>query len=234
MTEEELDDLAARGTDEEKRAVAKHPNASLQTLLSLAREGIAEDVDQNPMLLLYVEAGSSEAIKILERVAEQTNRKERLGELATSLWMDVRRGVARNTNSAPSILMFLSEDENWTVRHDVARNMNTPPDILVLLAKDTIKDVRRCVADNANTPVDTLVFLAEDDDNVRCGVASNASTPPAILAILAEDKMWTVRRNVAMNRNTPPSALTFLSMAEDLGVRSQAKTTLAKLERLIP
>ncbi len=65
LSEEELAELAYNGTDEEMRAVAMHPNASLNTLLLLAEKGFAQDVDQNPLLILHVEGASYEAIDLL-------------------------------------------------------------------------------------------------------------------------------------------------------------------------
>lgn len=45
LSEEDLAKLAEKGTFEEKRAVARHPNTSLQTLLLLSQDGFVEDVN---------------------------------------------------------------------------------------------------------------------------------------------------------------------------------------------
>ncbi len=232
MTEEELGVLAKHGTDEEKRAVARHPNASLETLLALAIEGFALDVDQNPMFLFYVEDGASTAIRILETVAEQTTKEERLRELTAFSSSDVRRAVAMNPNTPPDSLLQLAKDEVWKVRHDVAYNANTHPGTLLILAKDIVEDVRRRVADNSNTPVAILIELSKDDNFVRVGVAMNANTPPTILATLAENKASTVRRGVAMNKNTPMEILSMLAMDSIGVVRGKAKESLDTLKEV--
>ncbi len=167
LTEEELASLAEEGTDDEMQAVALHPNASLQTLSYLARRGFAKDVDQNPLLPLYIEMGSDEVVWILENVAEQTQRGERLEELATSSWNDVRSGVARNTKTPTTTLSLLAKDPERVVRRGVATNANTPQATLSLLAKDQDMDVRRRVASNStNTSPETLSILAKDKEDV--------------------------------------------------------------------
>lgn len=56
LTEQDLDKLVNDGgSDEVRRAVARHPNTSLETLRYLAINGFAEEVDQNPLFLIYVE-----------------------------------------------------------------------------------------------------------------------------------------------------------------------------------
>ncbi len=196
LTEEELASLAEEGTDDEMQAVARHPNASLQTLNYLARRGFAKDVDQNPLLPLYIEMGSDEVVWILENVAEQTQRGERLEELATSIWNDVRSGVARNTKTPTTTLSLLAKDPERVVRRGVATNVNTPQATLSLLAKDQDEYLRRGVATNANTPQATLSLLAKDQDmDVRRRVASNSTnTSPETLSILAKDKEDVVRK----------------------------------------
>ena len=161
LTEEQLAKLARVGTDEEKRAVAKHPNASLQTLLYLSKIDFADDVDRNPLLPLYIESGFDDIVKILEKIAEQTQRGERLEELASSIWNDVRFGVANNESTSPATLFLLAKDKEKDVRTAVASNESTPPDILSLLAKDPEEDVRRGVARNKSTSTDTLTLLAK-------------------------------------------------------------------------
>ncbi len=135
LSEGELHLLAHRSC-EQRRAVARHPNANLRTLLLLAKDGFAQEVDQNPMLLLHIEAGSDEVIKILENIAKQTQQGERLTELASLIWNDVRRGVADNKSTPPATLSLLAKDQDDEVRGRVARNPRTPPEILSLLAKD--------------------------------------------------------------------------------------------------
>ena len=143
LTEEQLAKLARVGTDEEKRAVAKHPNASLQTLLYLSKIDFADDVDRNPLLPLYSESGFDDIVKILEKIAEQTQRGERLEELASSIWNDVRFGVANNESTSPATFSLLAKDKEEVVRRAVAWNSGTPPDKISILAKDKSREVSR-------------------------------------------------------------------------------------------
>lgn len=196
LTEEELASLAKEGTDDERQAVARHPNASLQTLSYLARRGFAEDVDQNPLLPLYIEVGSDEVVSILATIAEQTQRGERLEELATSIWNDVRSGVARNAKTPTTTLSILAKDPDENVRRGVANNVSTSTDTIILLAKDPDEEVRRGVVWHDSTPPATLSILAKDQDEyIRNRVASNCRTSPETLAILAKDKSRNVSRS---------------------------------------
>ncbi len=175
LTEEALDKLAVSGTGEERRAVAKHPNAHLKTLLYLARIGFAQDVDQNPLLILHVEGASYEAIDLLTEIAQQTDRQERLEELSMSSWYDVRFIVARNERSSETALGRLSKDETYEVRNGVAANKSTPTDILSILATDRRASVRLFVAKNlGKVSRDILVRLSEDDLNYVSQAAKNA------------------------------------------------------------
>ncbi len=196
LTEEQLANLSVRGTDEEKRAVAMHPNASLETLLYLSKIDFADDVDRNPLLPLYIESGFDDIVKILEKIAEQTQRGERLEELASSVWLDVRYGVAMNANTTPATLSFLANDKEMYVRRGVAENESTHPTTLSFLAKDQKDYVRRGVASNANTHPTTLSILAKDLDEYVClRVAENANTPKTTLSLLAKDKSRAVSRS---------------------------------------
>jgi hypothetical protein len=114
LTEEELDKLAKEGTNDEKCAAARHPNASLQTLLSLAKI-YYDEVDQNPLLPLYIEVGSEEAIMILVYIARYTARDNRLYELAMSIWPKVRCEVAWNESTPVELRQILTKDKNSDV-----------------------------------------------------------------------------------------------------------------------
>ncbi len=168
MTEEELDRLATDGTQEEMRAVAMHPNSSLQSLRYLASIGFAEDVDQNPLMLLHIEIGSQDVIRILENIAEQTNRAERLTELSSSDSIQIRRAVAWNKNTPSKELAILAKEKHQPIRLGVAGNEGSSPDTLAVLAMDNDKNVRWRVANNVYTKPEVLNFLVNDkDQNVR-------------------------------------------------------------------
>ncbi len=165
LTEQDLDNLVNSGGLEERRAVAKHPNTSLYTLRYLAQTGLVEDVDQNPLLPFYVEAGDSEAIAILVLLAKHTKAPERLEELSCSVWDTVRIRVAKNKNTSEATLDRLANDKDNFVRRDVAFNEKTAPYTLARLAKDSVWTVRDCVAKNMNTPMAALVELSKDNDS---------------------------------------------------------------------
>jgi hypothetical protein len=230
LSEEDLAKLAKNATDEQKRAVAKHPNTSLETLLLLSQDGFFEEVDQNPLLPLHIEVGSEDAVSILVSIADQTNRAERLTELASSIWNYVRSEVAMNTSTPPDVLELLAKDSNDTVRRGVAMNYVTPSDILFSLAHDEDWYVRFRVSENTNTPPNILVILAKDSNiSVRLGVSKNLHTPPDTLAMLAKDVEKYVRLGVAENVNTPPDALSHLT--KDAYAGKEAKATLANIKR---
>lgn len=163
LTEDELDKLAAFGTDEEKRAVARHPNASLQTLLYLAHEGFVDEIDQNPLIIFHFENGSFDAVILLQIIADKTNRPERLQELACSNFVHVRKNVAWNRNTPRTSLSMLANDENTCVRYGIACNINTPKDVLSVLAEDKDESIRHAVAKNASAPIGTLTLLSKCD-----------------------------------------------------------------------
>ncbi len=172
MTEEELDELASKGTNEDKRAVAVHPNTSLKTLRYLSQIGFFDEVDQNPLILLHIESGSAfDVAHILVNIADKTKRPERLEELASSNWVDVRRNVSWNDNAPPQCLVMLAKDENLDVRYGVARNRSTPPDTLSVLAKDQDDQVVLAVAKNVNTPLATLTLLTKHESRDVCDAA---------------------------------------------------------------
>lgn len=208
LTEEEMDALAEEGTEEEKRAIAMHPNASIEALYSLAQQGFADYVDKNPLLIFHEESGSFRAPQIISMIAIQTEDVDRLVELSAHNSKDVRHAVACNSRTPKQIIALLSKDSDNFVRAGVAMNESAPPKILSLLAKDRDPNVRFHIATNANTPVDVLSRLAKDrDGHVRRKIASNERTPRVELSILAKDQDDNVRYGVAGNVNTPQSAL---------------------------
>ncbi len=234
LTEEELAKLAKDGSNEEKSAVARHPNTSLETLLTLAEGMFAEEVDQNPMLPLYVETGSEDAIEILAKVAEQTRQKERLDELASSVWAKVRFYVAKNKKTNPRTLHLLAQDKDAEVRIAVSHNDNTEKESLVLLAND--EDAARVgAARNRNTPPESIEKLAKDRDRyVRRIVAMNDFTPASVLTMLAKDRHWDVRIAVASNSSTPLDTLKQLSKDADEKIRENATSTYKKVKNGTP
>jgi hypothetical protein len=164
LTEEELEKLARVGTDEQRRAVAMHPSASLQTLDYLSCENFHDEVYQNPLLLFHIEGASIDVIRMLERIAKKTNSSERLEELSCSIWVEVRVSVAWNENTTQLTLARLAKDKHRYVRYGVAQNPNTSIADLYLLSKDKLESVRCTLSRNVNTPLSILTLLAKCDN----------------------------------------------------------------------
>jgi 3-methyladenine DNA glycosylase AlkC len=177
MTEEELEKLASVGTEEQKRVVARNPNTRPATLLALAEEGFAGDVDENPMFILYVEGDQEEAIQVLPLVAKQTKRVERLEALASYPSEKVRRRVAENEMTPVATLKRLAMDKDPDVREGVARNKNTDVDTLDILSKDKSAFVRGSVAENTNTTEAALGTLRNDKfQDIRADAEKNLAS----------------------------------------------------------
>jgi hypothetical protein len=146
LSEEDLTRISWDGTDDEKRAVARHPNTNVHTLLFLARKGFVEEADQNPLMLLHVEAGSPDVVLLLVEIASKTTRPERLEELASSPWVAVRSRAAWNKHMPPAMLAILGK-EHSEVLYAVAGNVNTPMDTLTLLSRSKDYVVRKYAND---------------------------------------------------------------------------------------
>lgn len=146
-----------------------------------------------------------------------------------SSW-EVRREVAKNSNTTTDTLSKLANDSNLIVRRFAARNKNTSPNVLRNLANLSdsntsitsninIEDIHSEVARNENTPVDALETLAGNSSpNVRKTVAHNKNTPVSILRSLASDDYNRVRAEVAENENTPADVLEALANDNDIDV----------------
>lgn len=228
ITEEEIWRLNQEGTNDEKIALALHLNTPLDILAGLSWDGFAEEVDQNPMFLLYLEQGSSEALIILENVAKQTPRSERLRELSTSPFHNVRMEVASNVHTPTEVLFLLSKDENNFVRCRVAFNKNTPREAVLNLINDGDDDIRWRIASHPHAPVDALELLSKDPIwRVRQSVAGHVNTPSAVLDKLANDEYGAVQMNVAKNKSTAISTLVRLTRDPDLFLQAVAQQQLS-------
>jgi hypothetical protein len=143
----------------------------------------------------------------------------------SSLSLEEKKDLAKNTNTPPEVLDCLAGDENWYVRDLVARNPNTHPKTLTRLANDEENWVRYWVARNPNTHPKTLTRLAGDKDvGVRTDVAQNPNTPPETLDRLSYEESQPVRYDVAQNPNTTPETLDRLADDKNLWVRKVARS----------
>ena len=167
-----------------------------------------------------------------------------------------KKNLAKNLNTAQSLLKQLAEDENSSIRQAVAENINTATELLELLAYDKDNRVRNSVGENLSTPTKILKSLAhEEDSSIRYCVAGNSSTPSEILALLAESETpsfsrvalfmsdyvessvlakhsnsisWLERYAIACNRKTPEDTLKQLAEDGNRIVRATAKESLEK------
>lgn len=161
-----------------KRYIAKHLNASLETLQ------------------LFATCGD---LSLQEEVAKHPNAPlSALESLSQNAYVDLRRHAARNPRTPEPILARLIQDVDEFVRRNVAQNPNTTPELLARLAKDQNPHVRSCVAANPKTPRSALEALSfERSPGVRQSVAKNPSTPLLLLELLSNDRKKKVRWEVA-------------------------------------
>ena len=142
--------------------------------------------------------------------------KDTLTMLANHSDGQIRKLVAANSATPPTILRQLSLDDDGHVRESVAGNLNTPSNTARMLAQDDDVRVRAMVAINFNTPSDTLAMLATDSEkDVRKNVALNQNTPPIALRILARDPNPLVRTLIAMRSDLDCNLLDLLSYDSD-------------------
>ena len=132
-----------------------------------------------------------------------------------------KTNLAKNLNTAQSLLKQLAGDESSGIRIAVAENLNTATEILESLAYDKDNRVRNSVAGNPNTSIKTLKSLARDrDSGIRYRVAGNSSTPSEILALLADDESGGIRIAVAENSSTSADTLRLLANDSNSQVRA--------------
>ena len=132
-----------------------------------------------------------EAIKVLidsrNNVAEHTARKSAV--LDDSEYNRIRRIIATNPNTPPSVLDYLARNGNKDTQVRVAENPRTPVSALEHLARSDSATVRSAVAENENVSPDILTILgADDDDDVRYQLAENPHLPEELLVALTEDQ----------------------------------------------
>lgn len=132
----------------------------------------------------------------------------------------------------------LAGNDDPQVKRSVARNKLTPPSVLDLLAKEPDAGLLEQISNNPATPASTLEYLAKSDDwCVRCGVAGNPSTPPAVLLILAKDMDVAggeyIRKSVAENLGTPETAFNFLVKDKDWQIRAAIAENISTPEAIL-
>jgi len=166
---------------------------------------------------------------------------ELLKELATK-GIGERAIAARNPNTPPEVLEWLSEDYDSydsfsCVRAGVAANSNTSRHTLAMLAEYPNSIVRAGVAGNPHTSRHTLEKLAKDPDSlVLKAVAANPNISRHTLDKLSKNPHWFVQLEVAKNPNTSQFTLTRLAENPFGDVSRAAKAnpniTKEEIERL--
>src|SRR5207237_932443 len=103
-------------------------------------------------------------------------------------YRQIRRIIAGNPNTPPSVLSYLSKDSDPDVHTPIAENPNSPLGTLERLARCKSAKVRAAVAENVNVSPDILTVLEADrDDDVRYSLAENPHLPEELLVALTED-----------------------------------------------
>ncbi|MDR0379246.1 MAG: DUF2336 domain-containing protein [Candidatus Accumulibacter sp.] len=208
--------LTTDGEARVREAIAEKTTSPelLMELAKDTEEGVRREVVENehtPLAVLEKLAQDTECTVRLE-VAE--NRRTPLAVLKKlardEIWW-VRDEVASHIHDS-ALLTLLAQDEDCHVRRNVARNEHTPPTVLETLADDTDEDVIEAVADNERTTTAVLARLAMHvNQSVRCNVALNEATPRDVLMQLAGDADAKVRRYVARAPHTPRAVLEILA-----------------------
>jgi uncharacterized protein (DUF2336 family) len=227
-------------------ALARDVEASVR--LALAFNEQAPVALRAPILLQDAEPSPKASI------AYQSGNPALLAALAGDTAIEVRLGVAHNTNTPASVLWQLATDKDKTVKLTTAQHPNAPvelvarlardPDRLVRynvavyvpqlpsavlreLAKDSETDVRRAVARHLNTQPDVLRALAADaDPDVRSDVAKVPRVPAELLRQLAADSAPRVRAGVALNPHCPRELLLQLAQDQQEQVADHARRAL--------
>ena len=94
---------------------------------------------------------------------------------------ELKRSIAADPNTRPSVLAQLANDIDWAVKWKVAYNPNTPAEALVKLMTIPDTDIQVGVASNPNTPVEVLEENWDRCTDVACAIAKNPNTPEEVL-----------------------------------------------------
>lgn len=191
---ERLEELSTCIFYKVREAVANNDKLPISTLINLAKdddENVQEAVSSHP----YVQ-------KIIKSLQIPRRYPQRLHDLASSVFVGVRKAVAAHEDILPLTLKKLSEDESFKVRIAIIENPKISTALLKKLARDQSWEVRLGVASNKKISASLLRQLATDSDcDVREAVASNELTPLEVLEILATDSNFNVRDAVYANPN---------------------------------
>lgn len=192
---ESIDRLASLG-GWGRHLAARHPATSPTTLTALLTDSdpvvrvaaVSHPHRPRELLALLVLAGSEEDLQGFTRRRSNTGPSpEQLEQLAAcGPW--ARRLAARHSETPPSTLIKLADDEHPAVRTDVARHPATPDDVVLRYAGDALPDVRWAVARREGLPRDVLDILVADPlPAIRLAVLGYADTAPDLVARLRQD-----------------------------------------------
>lgn len=176
----------------------------------------------------------------------------------SSLPDDIRREIAKDTNTTEDLLSELSSDPDWRTRRYANNHTNMSTDQLSEMARSKDGKVRREAALSTKTPVEVLETLVYDRaPRVRIALAKNPNTTFEMLETLVQDKdefvrraaishpnaaklvsrLYTtedsaIRQSIAANPDTDPKILEKMVDLEPLLVASNLSTPISALKKL--
>ena len=201
-------------------AIARHPNATIDTLDKLIEDCHCYDGDE------------SVCRAILE------NQKIAVAETLEKMPLFIRKHIAeRWQDISPEIANTLARDKCKEVRHIIAiraDKLNLSLEIINNLAQDEYEEVRCAVARHIRIPENIANTLALDSsEKVRCAVACRQYISENIANTLALDSSQKVRYQIAKhktskdvyvrldiagNPNTPAKTLDYLKNSKDIHI----------------
>lgn len=123
--------------------------------------------------------------------------------LIRGLDLDLRKALAKHSDTHPDLLAELGQDPHSEVRCLVADHNNTPGETLEQMATDQAMDVRANLAKNPHLPIPAVNLLADDPyEKVRRPLLERANLPGNVIFKLNGNKEW-----VANNPTTPSRIL---------------------------
>ena len=134
---------------------------------------------------------------------------------------EIRKNVAKNSNTPLKVLSILSQDSNEDVRANIASNPNTPIEILSIMSKDSSIYVRGRIALNSSTPLEILKKLIDngEEDIISC-VVRNPHMNADFLYEMSKYGSTYIRWNTAMNPDIPQKCIRLLFIDKDSTVRA--------------
>ncbi|THJ44984.1 hypothetical protein [Aeromonas veronii] len=208
-------------TEQEKIALAEHPDATVAELEQLSkdpswevRQVAAKHQNVPAWLLAVMSADPHPNVRFaVARFGNPDN--ETLVKLERDNNWLVRVGVALTEHASLDALNRLSTDKEWAVRRAVALNPHVPQSLLVTLSKDSSSIVRQTVAGSHQISIELAMDIAqnpESSSNVLQALAANETVSHKVMDVLAGDTK--ARSVLAQNPSLPFAMLE--TMTQDI------------------